>query len=64
MLQQGFAAGVCRGAHLFLRMHFLRDVRRYGAARYMPELRRRVGGAAAAAGGEAGEIPGLDRARL
>ena len=41
-LQRRASAGVGRGAHLLVRMHVLRDVRRRSARQRLPELRRRL----------------------
>src|SRR5215472_12027859 len=63
MLRRWLAAGEPGGAHLLVRVHVLRGVRRGRARRALSELRRRTAAAAGAAGGEAGEVPRVDRAQ-
>src|SRR5687767_7148422 len=62
MLRPRSAAGERRGAHLHVRVHVLHNLRRRRVRRRLPELQRQPGGSADAAGGDAGEVSGLDRA--
>ena len=57
-LQQGAAARVAGGAHLQLRVHLLRRLRRAGAGQCLPQLRRRLHAPADPAG------PQLERRQL
>src|SRR5262245_44118163 len=63
VLQQGFAGRRCRRPDLFLRMHVLQRVCDTAAAwRALPQLWRRAGPAAGAAGRKAGALPSIDGA--
>lgn len=57
VLRPTVAAGLRCGAHLLVRVHLLRRVRRRSAARHLSELRGRARGASASAGGAAREVP-------
>src|SRR5258708_4897030 len=60
MLRPRSAGGCGGGDDLLLRVHLLPALRRDGAARALPQLRRGAGAAADPAGGEARQIPGRD----
>ncbi len=63
MLRHGPAAREPGSAHLFLRVHLLPRLRRRGAGRALPELRRRDGPPAGASGGATADPPGLHPAQ-
>ena len=64
MLRSGSAAGFTGRVDLLVRMHVLCGVRRQQASRRaVPELRRRAGAPAGAAGREARQQPGVDGTR-
>jgi hypothetical protein len=63
MLRRRPAAAVDPGAHLHLRMHVLRVLCQWPLGRHLPELQWRTAAAATPAGGQAGQAPGIDRAR-